>query len=101
MLPSSAHLRTSAALPSHQSMEAHDLGARVKEVHRRFPTGVTIVTTSSDGKPYGLAVNAFSSISIQPPVVLFCVAKTSSTYRLLYANDAVVVNMLARLQDDV
>lgn len=68
---------------------------RVKDVHRRFPTGVTIVTTLTDGQPYGLAVNAFSSVSIDPPVVLVCVAKTSSTYEHLYRNDSLAVNILA------
>lgn len=67
----------------------------VKDVHRRFPTGVTIVTTCIDGEPYGLAVNAFSSISIEPPVVLVCVAKTSATYERLFGGDHIAVNVLA------
>ena len=73
----------------------------MKEVHRRFPTGVTVVTTCVEGRPYGLAVNAFSSISIDPPAVLVCVAQTSTTHPLLYASDIVAVNMLATDQLEI
>src|SRR5262245_49237930 len=66
--------------PSH----LNGLVAEVKAVHRQFPTGVTIVTTVVDGVPYGLAVNAFSSLSLDPPTVLVCVATTSATYPRLF-----------------
>lgn len=71
---------------------------RVKEAHRQFPTGVTIVTASAEGKPYGLAVNAFSSVSLEPPVVLACVAATSSTHPHLFAVDNIAVNILSEEQ---
>jgi flavin reductase (DIM6/NTAB) family NADH-FMN oxidoreductase RutF/predicted ester cyclase len=69
--------------------------AVLRAVHRSYPTGVTIVTTSADGIPTGLAVNAFSSISLDPPLVLFCVGKTALTYPRLFAGDAVAINVLA------
>jgi flavin reductase (DIM6/NTAB) family NADH-FMN oxidoreductase RutF len=75
-----------------------DLVDRVKDVHRHFPPGVTFVTTFARDEPRGLAVNAFSSISIEPPVVLVCVAKTSATYDLLYASDSIGVSILANDQ---
>jgi flavin reductase (DIM6/NTAB) family NADH-FMN oxidoreductase RutF len=78
-----------------------ELLTTVKDVHRHFPTGVTIVTTCIDGEPSGLAVNAFSSISIEPPVVLVCVAKTSATYDRLYGGDHIAVNVLASDQVEV
>jgi flavin reductase (DIM6/NTAB) family NADH-FMN oxidoreductase RutF len=73
----------------------------VKRVHRQFPTGVTIVTTQVDGIPYGLAVNAFSSVSLDPPAVLVCVAATSATYPRLLSTTALAVNILAYDQADV
>ena len=48
-------------------------------VHRKFPTGVTIVTTLEGDAPTGLAVNAFSSVSLDPPLVLFCVGRSALT----------------------
>jgi flavin reductase (DIM6/NTAB) family NADH-FMN oxidoreductase RutF len=75
-----------------------DIAERVRAVHRTYPTGVTIVTTCVDGKPYGLAVNAFSSVSLDPPLVLVCVAGTSVTYPTLFAGDHFAVNILASSQ---
>lgn len=70
----------------------------VKGAHRVFPTGVMIVTTAVEGRPYGLAVNAFSSVSLDPPTLLVCVASTSSTYEYLLAVDEIAVNVLAHDQ---
>jgi flavin reductase (DIM6/NTAB) family NADH-FMN oxidoreductase RutF len=79
-------------------MADDDLAEAVKGVHRSFPTGVTIVTTQIDGQPYGLAVNAFSSISLEPPLVLVCVASSSSTYGHLFRAERMGVNVLAHDQ---
>jgi len=73
----------------------------LRAVHRKFPTGVTIVTTMEGATPAGLAVNAFSSVSLDPALVLFCVGRSSQTYPRLFAGDAVGVNVLARDQRDV
>jgi flavin reductase (DIM6/NTAB) family NADH-FMN oxidoreductase RutF len=73
----------------------------VKEVHRRFPTGVTVVTVCVDSVPFGLAVNAFSSLSLDPPSVLVCVAQTSATHPRFLASSHFAVNMLASDQTAV
>jgi len=74
------------------------LSDRVRRVHAQFPTGVMVVTTAVDGNPHGLAVNAFSSVSLDPPVVLFCVAKTSRTHGHLYGAEWAAVNILSHRQ---
>jgi flavin reductase (DIM6/NTAB) family NADH-FMN oxidoreductase RutF/predicted ester cyclase len=74
------------------------LAEALRDVHRKFPTGVTIVTTLEGEAPVGLAVNAFSSISLDPPLVLFCVSRTSQTHPRLFAGETVGVNILAREQ---
>lgn len=74
------------------------LGDRVRRVHAQFPTGVMVVTTAVDGAPHGLAVNAFSSVSLDPPVVLFCVNKTSRTHGHLYGAEWAAVNILSHRQ---
>ncbi|WP_371795111.1 flavin reductase family protein [Streptomyces sp. NBC_01718] len=79
---------------------AVDLNA-LKGVHRTFVTGVTVVTTQHEGTPRGLAVNAFSSISLDPPLVLVCVQKTSSTYESLFGSRHLAINILAADQLDV
>lgn len=67
----------------------------VRGFHRKFVTGVTVVTTQLDGVPKGLAVNAFSSISVEPPLVMVCVQTTSSTYEALVQAEHFGVNILA------
>jgi len=67
----------------------------VKRVHRSFPSGVTIVTTSIDGQPFGLAVNAFSSVTLGPPMVLVCINETSSTYPKFFAGKGFGISILA------
>jgi flavin reductase (DIM6/NTAB) family NADH-FMN oxidoreductase RutF len=73
----------------------------IKQVHRRFITGVTVVTALDEGDPKGLAVNAFSSISLEPPLVLVCVQRTSSTYAHLFSATHLAVNILSAEQRDV
>ncbi|GCE44229.1 Nitrilotriacetate monooxygenase component B [Rhodococcus wratislaviensis] len=74
---------------------------RVKEVHRFYPTGVTIVTSEVDGEPFGLAVNAFSSLSLAPPMVLVCLAATATSYPKFFLRDHMAINILAFDQDYV
>ncbi|KWX23890.1 oxidoreductase [Mycolicibacterium wolinskyi] len=74
------------------------LGEDVKQFHRRFVTGVTVVTTMPAATPYGLALNAFASVSVSPATVLACVAKSSSTHDVLAEAQRFAVNLLAHDQ---
>ncbi|MEV8568238.1 flavin reductase [Streptomyces sp. NPDC051322] len=73
----------------------------VKGVHRKFITGVTVVTADDDGTPRGLAVNAFSSISLDPPMVLVCVQRSSATHPVLHRASHLGISILAADQVDV
>lgn len=73
----------------------------MKQVNRRFVTGVTVVTTIEGDKPKGLAVNAFSSISLDPPMVMVCVMRSSSTHDCLYRASHLAINILSTDQLDV
>jgi flavin reductase (DIM6/NTAB) family NADH-FMN oxidoreductase RutF len=79
-------------------LAAATLSDRVRGVHAQFPTGVTVVTTTADGAPYGLAVNAFASVSLDPAVVLFCVAKAAQTHAWLQDAEHAAVNILSHRQ---
>lgn len=76
------------------------LADRVRRVHRSYATGVAVVTTAVDGQPYGLAVNAFSSVSLDPPLVLVCVSTTAQTHEHLLRGEHVGINFLAHDQVD-
>jgi flavin reductase (DIM6/NTAB) family NADH-FMN oxidoreductase RutF len=46
--------------------------SRFREVLGHLPTGVTVVAASRRESPIGMAVNSFTSLSLDPPLVLFC-----------------------------
>jgi len=73
----------------------------MKQVNRQFITGVTVVTTMDDEKPRGLAVNAFSSVSLDPPTVMVAVQRTSSTHDCLFRATHLAINILSTNQLDV
>lgn len=61
-----------------------------------FPTGVVIVTTADeDGVPHGVTVNSMCSVSLDPPLLLFCLALTSQTLPVLRRRGRFAVNFLA------
>jgi flavin reductase (DIM6/NTAB) family NADH-FMN oxidoreductase RutF len=61
---------------------------------KRFATGVTIVTTAHDGAIHGFTVNAFASVTADPPTVLVCVNKTARAHPLIAESGAFCVNIL-------
>jgi flavin reductase (DIM6/NTAB) family NADH-FMN oxidoreductase RutF len=73
----------------------------MKQVNRRFVTGVTVVTVMDGDVPKGLAVNAFASVSLEPPTVMVCVQRTSSTHDCLFRAEHLAINILSTDQLDV
>lgn len=72
-----------------------------KKVLGSFATGVTIVTFRDEMTYHGLTVNAFSSVSLDPPLVLVCVKKDSTSHAMMSRTDGFVVNILSDLQQDL
>jgi steroid delta-isomerase-like uncharacterized protein len=72
----------------------------LKEFNRQFVTGVTVVTTATEGSPKGLAVNSYASISLEPPLVMVCIQKTSSTYPALFSATHLGINILSSEQGE-
>lgn len=71
----------------------------VRDLRRAFgqyATGVTVVTTvDAEGRPYGMTANSFTSVSLDPPLVLWAAAKSSPSTPAFEAADRFVVNVLA------
>lgn len=66
-----------------------------RRVLGHFASGVTIVTTrDSAGRPAGLTASAFTSVSLNPPLVLVCVAHNAQSYETLRDADRFAVNIL-------
>jgi flavin reductase (DIM6/NTAB) family NADH-FMN oxidoreductase RutF len=66
-----------------------------------FATGVTIITTMSEGKPIGLTANSFTSVSLDPPLVLFCLDRRSFSYGHFERSSHFAVNVLASEQQQI
>ena len=76
--------------------------SHLRQVFGRFCTGVTAVCTSdSAGRAMGITVNSFSSVSLDPPLVLFCLLRDSDTLPMLQASGRFSVNILAQAQQDI
>jgi flavin reductase (DIM6/NTAB) family NADH-FMN oxidoreductase RutF len=75
--------------------------AQMRRVMGQFATGVTIVTGSDDGTPVGFACQSFTSVSLDPPLVLFCPAHTSSSWPRIRRGGVFSVNVLAEDQLDI
>jgi flavin reductase (DIM6/NTAB) family NADH-FMN oxidoreductase RutF/DNA-binding FadR family transcriptional regulator len=65
-----------------------------------FATGVTVITALHDGQPFGTTASAFTSLSLEPPMVLVCLNKTSSTETAVAASRRFAVNILGEDQAD-
>ncbi|MDT7675907.1 MAG: hypothetical protein QOD82_3809, partial [Pseudonocardiales bacterium] len=65
-----------------------------------FATGVTVITCDGDGSPHGATVNAFSAISLDPPLVLVSLDRKSRACKYLDGKPF-TVNVLTEPQDDV
>jgi flavin reductase (DIM6/NTAB) family NADH-FMN oxidoreductase RutF len=72
-----------------------------RQVMGHFTTGVTVVTTKSQRKLVGLTVNSFTSISLNPPLVLICLNSASHTLPLFRESKIFAVNFLTAEQVDI
>lgn len=67
-----------------------------------FATGVTVVTVArGEGSVHGMTANAFSSVSLEPPLILVCVEHSARTYPLLQQCQSFGVNVLHEGQQAV
>ena len=68
----------------------------------RFASGVTVVTTKdSAGKKYGITVSAFCSVSLEPPLVLICIEKTTGSHHAFEQSGRFTVNVLTEEQANI
>lgn len=75
--------------------------ATFRAVMSRFATGVTVVTTCVGRERLGITVNAFCSVSLDPPLVLICVEHGSLVHDALIESGIFAVNFLSRDQENL
>lgn len=84
-----------SALPACGSPPAFD-AKQFRQALSQFATGVTVVTARMpDGQFFGVTINSFNSVSLEPPLVLFSLAHTASTMPAFTAAPGYVINVLA------
>ncbi len=72
--------------------------AELRRVMGHFATGVTIVTGMDGGEPVGFACQSFTSVSLEPPLVLFCPSNGSRSWPRIQSSGSFSVNVLAEDQ---
>ena len=80
---------------AHETVDAADL----RKVFGCFPSGVTAVCAHIDGEPVGMAASSFTSVSLDPPLILVCADNNSSTWAKLRAVPRLGVSILSADQD--
>ncbi|MCH2095555.1 MAG: flavin reductase family protein [Rhodobacteraceae bacterium] len=67
----------------------------------RFGTGITVVTCTTPTGPLGMTANSFASVSLDPPLVLWSPAKSSSRYPFFKAADHFAIHVMGEDQQDI
>lgn len=87
-------------MPTDPSPPAEELALR--KCLGQFATGVTVVTCrDAQGRPCGITVNSFSSVSLDPPLVLWNIAKVSNSLEAFLNAGQFIINVLAEHQHEV
>jgi flavin-dependent trigonelline monooxygenase, reductase component len=79
----------------------HASGRELRDAFGTFLTGVTIVTTWEDGRPRGFTANSFTSVSLDPPLVLICIARQASSCEAFLRAPRFGINILSDCQQDL
>ena len=66
-----------------------------------FPTGVAVVTAAVESEPVGITVNSFTSVSLDPPLVLWCLKKDSNRYRVFIEAKGFTISVLGTEHENV
>jgi 3-hydroxy-9,10-secoandrosta-1,3,5(10)-triene-9,17-dione monooxygenase reductase component len=76
--------------------------AMLRQAFGSFATGVTVVTArDADGKPVGLTANSFSAVSLEPPLVLWCIALTTPSFAAFRDCSHYAINVLSADQEEL
>ena len=72
-----------------------------RKICGQFATGVTVLTTTSNGEVHGITVNSFTSVSLDPPLILFCIDKKARFNTPLTAEKSLAINILSEEQQEI
>ena len=72
-----------------------------RKICGQFATGLTVLTTTSNGEAHGITVNSFTSVSLDPPLILFCIDKKARFNQPLIAEKSLAINILSEEQQEI
>jgi len=92
----------STLVPPGEGTEARPFNSKLfRDALGSFATGVTVITTQGAEHPYGMTANAFSSVSLDPPLVLVCVISGTEGSKWIQENGVFAVNVLGEDQEPI
>ncbi len=94
-------LRPGEEVAVHDDPEAQAAARQFRDVLGCFASGITVITTMSGGEPVGMTCQSFSSVSLDPPLVMFVPARSSRAWPLIQRSGRFCVNVLAADQEHV
>lgn len=95
-------LQTHATLPATAPKPVSPPKPELRRAFGRFATGIAVVTTLDEhGNPYGLTINSFVSVSMEPPIISWNVIRGSNAHKTITQAGRFVVNVLAKGQREV
>ncbi len=71
---------------------------KLRECFGLFTTGITIASTNFENKSYGMTINSFASVSLEPPLLLFSIANSSSNLEAFLKASNFIINVLSAQQ---
>jgi flavin reductase (DIM6/NTAB) family NADH-FMN oxidoreductase RutF len=74
---------------------------QLRDAFGRFATGVTVITAQFEGRPIAITANSFSSVSLDPPLVLWCPDKKSKRFDAFAAAQHYAIHILSVEQTDL
>jgi 3-hydroxy-9,10-secoandrosta-1,3,5(10)-triene-9,17-dione monooxygenase reductase component len=75
--------------------------ATLRETLGHFCSGVTVLSALHHGEPVGMTCQSFFSVSLDPPIIAFCVGRNSKSFPLIREAGSCIVNILAESQRDL
>lgn len=95
-------LQVPTAAPTPVQTPARQTKPELRHAFGRFATGIAVITTLDDlGRPYGLTINSFASVSMTPPMISWNVIRGSNAHQTITRAGRFIVNILAKPQLDV
>lgn len=95
------NVNSSRSSAAHTSGETGPAAEALRQAMRRVASSVAVVTTRRDGVDHGMTVTAFSSVSLEPPIVLVVINTNASLHDPLTHGDGFCLNILDEAQQDV